>query len=120
MSGDLDPLWLTVAPEGLTLQMRRQRAELALANVEVRRLTPRETDDLASLTSASGVTFASASYESRALGAFDLHATNLENAVLIETDAPEEEREERDRLRWIVTPDEPEAFVAALRGSARS
>jgi hypothetical protein len=61
------------------------------------------------------VTFASASYESRLLGVFDLHATDLEHAVLVETDAPAEERDETDRLRWIVTPDQPEAFLAALR-----
>src|SRR5688572_17022601 len=115
MSGDLDPLWLTLVPGDLKVQMRRQHANLHLSNVAARRLTGAEREHLASLTSANGVTFASASYESRLLGAFDLHATNLDHAVLVETDVPEEEREDDDRRRWIVTPDDGEAFLAALR-----
>ena len=117
MSGDLDPFWLTLSGDQLTVQMRRQRASLALRNVEARRLTAEETAHLASLTSANGVTFASASYESRLLGVFDLHATDLRHAVLVETDAPADQRDEADRLRWIVTPDEPETFLAALRST---
>jgi hypothetical protein len=120
MSGDLDPLWLTVGPDELTVQMRRQRASLALRNVEARRLTPEEREHLASLTSAGGVTFASASYESRLLGSFDLHATSFDHAVLVECDAPEEEREENDRVRWIVTPDDPDGFLDALSSVSRS
>ena len=129
MSGDLDPFWLTLEPGALTVQMRRQRASLALTNVVARRLTPEERAHLALLASAGGVTFASASYESLQLGAFDLHATNLDNAVMVETDASPEEIESRahrshldppsplppsDRTRWIVTPDEPERLIAAL------
>jgi hypothetical protein len=123
MSGDLDPFWLTLTGDQLTVQMRRQRASLALRNVEARRLTAAESAHLASLTSADGVTFASASYESRLLGTFDLHATDLEHAVLVETDAPPEEPggprshhpvEPIDRVRWIVTPDEPEVLLRAL------
>jgi hypothetical protein len=115
MSGDLDPLWLTLTPDELMVQMRRQRATLALVSVSARRIDESERAHLASLTSAGGVTFASASYESRLLGAFDLHATNLANAVLIEVDAPPDQKDEADRLRWIVTPDDPEQFLRALR-----
>jgi hypothetical protein len=118
MSGDLDPFWLTLAPRELTVQMRRQRASLALFDVVARRLTPEESAHLASLTSAGGVTFASASYESRLLGAFDLHATDLDHAVLVEVDAPPDRKDEADRLRWIVTPDDPEGFLRALTNSA--
>jgi len=115
MSGDLDPLWLTLTPGALTVQMRRQRANLVLSNLSVRRLTAEERAHLASLTQAGGMTFASASYESRLLGAFDLHATDLEHAVMVEVDAPQDQKDESDRLRWVVTPDDPEAFVTALR-----
>src|SRR5262245_29509168 len=38
MSGDLDPLWLTLTPGQLMVQMRRQRANLVLASVAARRL----------------------------------------------------------------------------------
>ena len=118
MSGDLDPLWLTLEPGELMVQMRRQRASLLLQSVEARPLDAAERAHLASLTSAGGVTFASASYESRLLGAFDLHATDLDHAVLIETDAPPDQKDEVDRLRWIVTPDDAQAFLRALRESA--
>jgi hypothetical protein len=135
MSGDLDPLWLTIDGDRLTVQMRRQRASLALRNVAARPLGAAERAHLASLTEAGGVTFASASYESRLLGAFDLHATDLERAVLVETDAPAELRDEVERLgeriagptpppgdplrlRWIVTPDDPGAFLTALTAAA--
>ena len=37
MSGDLDPLWLTLTPGELMVQMRRQRASLALVSVAARR-----------------------------------------------------------------------------------
>jgi hypothetical protein len=59
------------------------------------------------------------------LGAFDLYATDLEHAVLVETDAPPEHRQQQsahsglepaDRLRWIVTPDDPESFLEAMGG----
>ena len=122
MSGDLDPLWLTLGPGELTVQMRRQRASVVLRNASARRLTPEEGAHLASLSSAAGVTFASASYESVLLGSFDLHATDLAHAVLVETDVPEEEREidEPDRRRWIVTPDEPESFLRAVPGDVGS
>jgi hypothetical protein len=119
MSGDLDPLWLTLAQDELTVQMRRQRTSLALASVVARRLDDQERAHLTTLTSAGGVTFASASYESRLLGAFDLHATNLANAVLVEVDAPPDQKDETDRLRWIVTPDDPEGFLRALREATR-
>jgi hypothetical protein len=114
MSGDLDPLWLTLSPGALTVQMRRQRASLVLSQLSVRLLTAEERAHLASLTEAGGMTFANASYESRLLGAFDLHATDLDHAVLVEVDAPADQRDDSDRLRWVVTPDDPEAFVAAL------
>jgi hypothetical protein len=122
MSGDLDPFWLALVPGELTVQMRRQRASLPLNNVTARRLTPQESAHLASLTSAAGVIFASASYESRLLGSFDLHATDLERAVMIETDVPQAERDDDDddRRRWIITPDDPDQFLEALGSSRRS
>src|SRR5262245_15354577 len=57
MSGDLDPLWLTLDGGELVVQMRRQRASLALRDVAARRLTADERAHLASLTEAGGVTF---------------------------------------------------------------
>ena len=52
MSGDLDPLWLTLEPGELMVQMRRQRASLLLQSVEARPLDAAERAHLASLTSS--------------------------------------------------------------------
>lgn len=113
MSGDLDPLWLTLDGDTLSVQMRRQRQSLPLRSPRARRLDRDELAHLESLTSASGVVFATASYESHRLGAFDLYATDLERAVLVEVEAPEDDPE-RDVERWVVTPDDPEGFLAAI------
>ena len=119
MSADLDPLWLTLDGRELSVQMRRQRQTLPLRSPRARRLSEAERTHLDSLTSASGVTFATASYESHVLGAFDLYATDLSRAVVVEVDAPEDDPE-RDVERWIVTPDDAEGFLAALGASATS
>jgi hypothetical protein len=117
MSGDLDPLWLTVRRGELAVQMRRQRASLDLRDVSARRLGVEEVEQLRALTSASGVTFATASYESAEMGSFDLYATDLANAVRIEVEAPPDD-EERDRDCWIVTPDQVDEFLAAIESAA--
>lgn len=114
MSGDLEPLWLRLEDGVLVVQMRRQAARLELRQPRARRLEAQEREHLASLSSAAGVTFASASFESHRLGAFDLFATNLANAVLIDVQAPPGEEGDRDGIRWIVTPDDPDRFLGAL------
>ncbi|MEE2778835.1 MAG: hypothetical protein VYE73_19000 [Acidobacteriota bacterium] len=115
MSGDLDPLWLTIEDDELSVQMRRQRQALPLRSPRARRLTDEESAHLDSLASASGVMFATASYESHLLGAFDLFATNLDTPLLVEVDAAPEDVE-RDVERWIVTPDDPTGFLAVFAG----
>ena len=59
------------------------------------------------------IPFATASYESHVLGAFDLFATDLSRAVVIEVDAPADDPE-RDVERWVVTPDDADGFLTAL------
>ena len=112
MSGDLDPFWLDLANDHLAVQMRRRRETLLLRNPSARRLDGEEIEHLGELMSTAGLVFSSGSFDSHRLGVCDLFATDLEHAVLLEVDNPEEEGE---RLRWIVTPDEPAAFLTALR-----
>ncbi len=112
MSGDLDPLWLTVSRGRLSVQMRRKSQALELVSVTSRRLAAEELRHLSSLSAASGVIFATASFESHLLGAFDLFATDLDNAVAVEVDAPPEQEE--DRICWVVTPDDPAGFLEAV------
>lgn len=109
MSGDLDPLWLEVDGESLHLQLRRKRFSLPLLAPTARRLTDGETAYLAGLTSrAAGIVAGTGGFDSQRLGEFNLYASDLSRAVLVET----------GESRLIVTPDEPDAFVAAVAGSS--
>jgi hypothetical protein len=117
MSGDLDPFWLEIEDGELVVQMRRRREAVALDKPAVRVLEIDEVAHLGELMTTAGMLFASGSFDSHRLGECHLFATCLENAVLVEVEDPEEEG---GRLRWIVTPDDPEAFVPALRDARGS
>jgi len=110
MSGDLDPLWLEVEPSGsgrpgrLTVQMRRRRERRDLAGVAARRLIPEEIAHLERLATAGGVAAGTGGFDSRLLGEFDLAASDLAHAVLLDW----------GESRLIVTPDEPDAFLAVV------
>lgn len=108
MSGDLDPLWLEVDGESLHLQLRRKRVSSPLLAPTARRLSAGEIAYLTGLTSrASGIVAGTGGFDSQRLGEFNLYASDLSRAVLVET----------GESRLIVTPDEPEAFVAAVAGA---
>jgi hypothetical protein len=107
MSGDLDPLWLELSQGskgGLTVQMRRRHERFPIAGAEARRLTAEEIESLERLTTSGGLVAGTGGFESRLLGEFDLYASNLANAVLLES----------GDLRMVVTPDDPEAFLETL------
>lgn len=104
MSGDLDVLWLEVAGGRLTIQMRRRREGFDLAGAVARRLTPEEIGHLERLATNGGVTAGTGGFESHLLGEFDLYASDLPNAVLVDL----------GETRLIVTPDDPEGFREAL------
>lgn len=104
MSGDLDPFWLEVGDGRLTVQMRRRRESFAAAGAEGRRLDGDEIAHLETLTSTGGVSAGTGGFESHRLGEFDLYASNLANAVLVDL----------GETRLIVTPDDPEGFLEAL------
>ena len=107
MSGDLDPRRLTLAAGRLTLQTRRHLVERDVAGAEARRLETAEIDHLARLISTGPFVTASGGFDSQKLGEFDLYASDLSNAVLIEL----------GEERLIVTPDEPDRFLESLRDS---
>jgi PH (Pleckstrin Homology) domain-containing protein len=104
MSGDLEPLWLEVGGGFLAIQMRRRRERFPAAGAKARRLTGEETAHLERLATSGGVTAGSGGFESRLLGELDLYASDFAHAVLVEL-------EER---RLVVTPDDPEGFLAML------
>ena len=104
MSGALDLLWLELAGGRLTIQMRRRRERYDLAGAIARRLTPEEIGHLERLATNGGVTAGTGGFESHRLGEFDLYATDLAHAVLVDL----------GETRLIVTPDDPEGFLRAL------
>jgi hypothetical protein len=124
MSGDLDPLWLELSQGSkgsslspgtgergnginfLTVQMRRRNERFPVAGAEARRLTAEEIESLERLTASGGLVAGTGGFESRLLGEFDLYASDLANAVLLES----------GDLRMVVTPDDPEAFLTTLGG----
>jgi PH (Pleckstrin Homology) domain-containing protein len=104
MSGDLDPLWLELEGGWLAIQMRRRRERFAVAGAGARRLTGEEVAHLERLATAGGVAAGSGGFESHLLGEFDLYASDLAHGVLLDL----------GDSRMIVTPDDPEGFLAAL------
>jgi hypothetical protein len=104
MSGDLDLLGLEVEGGRLMIRMRRRVEGYDLAGAASRRLTPEEIAYLERLATNGGVTAGTGGFESHLLGEFDLYATDLANAVLVDL----------GETRLIVTPDEPEGFLEAL------
>lgn len=108
MSGDLDLFWLELADGWLVVQMRRRRERFAAAGAAGRRLTPEEIAHLETLVTSGGVAAGSGGFESHRLGEFDLYASDLAHAVLVDL----------GETRLILTPDDPEGFMAALRSDS--
>ena len=104
MSGDLDLLGLEVEGGRLTIRMRRRGERYDLAGAVSRRLTPEEISYLERLATNGGVTAGTGGFESHRLGEFDLYASDLANAVLVDL----------GETRLVVTPDDPEGFLEAL------
>lgn len=105
MSGDLDPLWLDLSRGTLTVQMRRRHERFPVAGAEARRLTAEEIESLERLATSGGLVAGTGGFESKLLGELDLYASDFANAVLVEA----------GDLRIVVTPDDPEGFLAALQ-----
>lgn len=104
MSRELDPTKLLIEGRELTIFMRHALRRLPLEGASIRRLTDDEIDHLAGLASTGGFVAGAGGFDSHRLGEFDLYASRLENAVLLETTDG----------RVVLTPDEPEDFAAAV------
>jgi Bacterial PH domain len=92
----------------LAVGTRTGTETVGLAGASARRLSGEEIAHLASLATTGGVVAGTGSFDSHRLGEFDLAASDLRNAVLVEV--PER--------RLVVTPDEPDEFVRRLAASA--
>ncbi|HYX23632.1 MAG TPA: PH domain-containing protein [Thermoanaerobaculia bacterium] len=107
MSGDLDPFWLETGDGWLGVQMRRRRERFnvaGMAGAQGRRLTAGEIAHLETLVTSGGVAAGTGGFESHRLGEFDLYASDLAHAVLVDL----------GETRLILTPDDPEGFLEAL------
>jgi hypothetical protein len=107
MSGDLDLFWLELEREALTIQMRRQRLRLPLLAPRARLLDEAERAHIARLASNGLLLAGTGGFDSHLLGEFNLHASNLDNAVLVDT----------GDSRVVVTPDDAAAFLRAMGGA---
>lgn len=108
MSRELDPTELVIEGNTLTIFMRHALRRLPLEGSTVRRLTQAEIEHLSKLASSGGFVASAGGFDSHLLGEFDLYASRIENAVLLETEDG----------RVVVTPDQPETFSAAIAGAS--
>ena len=104
MSGDLTPVGLEIVPGTLTVRTRRHPIEIPLEGASARALTADETAHLERLASAGGFVVATGGFDSHLLGEFDLYASNLEHAVLVEG----------AEHRLVLTPDDATRFLQAF------
>lgn len=104
MSGDLDPLELWLADGRLTVRTRRHLLRWPAAGASGRRLGADEIAHVAGLSQTAGFLTSASGFDSHRLGEFELYASDLANAVLIDLGD--------DRL--VVTPDDPDRFLHTL------
>lgn len=104
MSRELDVTELIVENGGVSIYMRHALRTLPLEDSRMRRLDDDEIAHLESLTSTGGFAAGAGGFDSHRLGEFDLYASRLENAILLETTDG----------RVILTPDEPDEFMSAV------
>jgi hypothetical protein len=96
------------------------RERIALAGNTARRLTAEEIVHLERLAESAGIVSGTGGYDSTRLGELDLYATDLAHAVLVECPLEESPRKGFGSAgppamrRLVVTPDDPDGFVAAL------
>lgn len=104
MSGDLDLMWIDVARDRLVIQLRRQRVDLPLLAPRARRLDDEESSHVERLASRGLMVAGTGGFDSHLLGEFNLYATDLAHAVMVDT----------GDSRVVVTPDDPDGFVTAI------
>lgn len=104
MSGDLTPVRLEFGSRSLTVRTRSHSVEIPLEGASARALTADELAHLERLASAGGFVVSSGGFDSHLLGEFDLYASNLGHAVLVDG----------MDYRLVLTPDNPTRFLEVL------
>jgi hypothetical protein len=109
MSRELSLQWLEIAKGRLTVQTASVRFDVPLEGAAARALEAEEIAHIRRLASTAGLVAGVGGFDSHLLGEFDLYASDLDHAVLIEC----------GEERFVVTPDNPEEFLAAIRADAK-
>jgi hypothetical protein len=104
MANQLEPLYFEVQGKRLEIRLRWRLFHVDLDGARARLVTDAERRHLEQLVSAGGIVATSGSYDSHRLGEFDLYASDLDNAILLET----------EETRLILTPDDPRGLVDAV------
>ncbi len=104
MANKLEPIYFEVQGDRLEVRLRWQLFHLDLVGARARVLSDEELRHLEQLVSIGSMVSTSGSYDSHQLGEFDLYASNIDHAILLET--------EEERL--ILTPDDPHGMVDAV------
>ncbi len=110
MANQLEPYYLELRGATLEVRLRWRLFHVDLTGASSRLLTREERTHLERLASAGGIVATSGGYDSHRLGEFDLYASNLDNALLLET----------AESRFVLTPDDPRGFVEAVGRIDRS
>ncbi len=103
-ANQLEPLYLEIQDTQLEVRLRWRRFHVDLTGASARLLTDEEKVHLERLVSVGGMVATSGGYDSHRLGEFDLYASNLDNALLLEA----------EDSRFVLTPDDPRRFVWAV------
>lgn len=104
MANQLEPLYFEIQGDQLEVRLRWRLFHIDLEGAKARLLAVEELEHLELLVSVGGIVATSGSYDSHRLGEFDLYASDLGNAVLLET----------EETRLVVTPDDPSGLVEAV------
>lgn len=104
MSLELSPQWMEIFQGQLIVKTAGVQFAVPLEGAIARELQREEKDHLRRLASTAGLVAGVGGFDSHVIGEFDLYATDLEKAVLVHSVED----------RFIVSPDNPTEFLAAI------
>ncbi len=109
-ANQLEPLYLELQDGRLEVRLRWRLFHVDLTGASARVLSDDEKAHLERLISVGGMVATSGGYDSHRLGEFELYASNLDHALLLEA----------GDTRFVLTPDDPLGFVEAIGRIGRS
>ena len=109
-ANQLEPHYFEIQGDRLEVRLRWRLFHVPLTGARARLLSADERGHVESLASVGGMVATSGGYDSHRLGEFELYASDLANAVLLEA----------GESRFVLTPDNPSGFVEAVGRIDRS